>query len=102
MPLWMMQLVGRASCVGRDADDNSMMCIGTTWRYLGAYGNADVSSPRWTSLAAAGIRLPAPTRPRHCASLAWVLSPAVPQSNGLIGMAHQAGVPRVSAPSLIC
>jgi arylsulfatase A-like enzyme len=59
-------------------------------RYLGAYGHADVSSPRLDRLAAEGILF------THAHATAPLCSPSrgslftgrYPQSNGLVGLAH--------------
>ncbi|MDM4143208.1 MULTISPECIES: sulfatase [Mycobacterium] len=59
-------------------------------RYLGAYGHADVSSPRLDRLAAEGILFTRAhaTAPLCSPSRGSLFTGRYPQSNGLIGLAH--------------
>lgn len=59
-------------------------------RYLGAYGHADVSSPRLDQLAAEGILFTAAhaTAPLCSPSRGSLFTGRYPQSNGLVGLAH--------------
>jgi arylsulfatase A-like enzyme len=59
-------------------------------RYLGAYGNADVSSPRLDQLAAEGVLLTRAhaTAPLCSPSRGSLFTGRYPQSNGLVGLAH--------------
>ena len=59
-------------------------------RYLGAYGHADVSSPRLDQLAAEGILLTSAhaTAPLCSPSRGSLFTGRYPQSNGLVGLAH--------------
>jgi arylsulfatase A-like enzyme len=59
-------------------------------RYLGAYGHADVTSPRLDALAAEGIRFTRAhaTAPLCSPSRGSLFTGRYPQSNGLIGLAH--------------
>lgn len=59
-------------------------------RYLGAYGHADVESPRMDQLAAEGILFTAAhaTAPLCSPSRGSLFTGRYPQSNGLVGLAH--------------
>ena len=59
-------------------------------RYLGAYGHADVSSPRLDRLAAEGILFTRAhaTAPLCSPSRGSLFTGRYPQSNGLVGLAH--------------
>jgi arylsulfatase A-like enzyme len=59
-------------------------------RYLGVYGNADVSSPRLDQLAAEGILFTRAhaTAPLCSPSRGSLFTGRYPQSNGLVGLAH--------------
>jgi arylsulfatase A-like enzyme len=59
-------------------------------RYLGAYGHADVSSPRLDQLAAEGILFTRAhaTAPLCSPSRGSLFTGRYPQSNGLVGLAH--------------
>ncbi len=59
-------------------------------RYLGAYGHADVSSPRLDRLAAEGILFTQAhaTAPLCSPSRGSLFTGRYPQSNGLVGLAH--------------
>src|SRR3954462_4490328 len=59
-------------------------------RYLGAYGQADVSSPRLDQLAADGILFTRAhaTAPLCSPSRGSLFTGRYPQSNGLVGLAH--------------
>lgn len=59
-------------------------------RYLGAYGHADVSSPRLDRLAAEGILFTRAhaTAPLCSPSRGSLFTGRYPQNNGLIGLAH--------------
>jgi arylsulfatase A-like enzyme len=59
-------------------------------RYLGAYGHADVSSPRLDRLAAEGILFTRAhaTAPLCSPSRGSLFTGRYPQSNGLLGLAH--------------
>ena len=59
-------------------------------RHLGAYGHADVSSPRLDHLAADGILFTAAhaTAPLCSPSRGSLFTGRYPQSNGLVGLAH--------------
>jgi arylsulfatase A-like enzyme len=59
-------------------------------RYLGAYGHADVSSPRLDQLAAEGILFTRAhsTAPLCSPSRGSLFTGRYPQSNGLLGLAH--------------
>jgi arylsulfatase A-like enzyme len=59
-------------------------------RYLGAYGHADVSSPRLDRLAADGILFTRAhaTAPLCSPSRGSLFTGRYPQSNGLLGLAH--------------
>lgn len=59
-------------------------------RYLGAYGHADVSSPRLDQLAAEGILFTSAhaTAPLCSPSRGSLFTGRYPQSNGLVGLAH--------------
>ncbi|TPG28182.1 sulfatase [Mycobacterium hodleri] len=59
-------------------------------RYLGAYGHADVCSPRLDQLAAEGIRFTRAhaTAPLCSPSRGSLFTGRYPQSNGLVGLAH--------------
>ncbi|MDG4663191.1 sulfatase [Mycobacterium sp. 236(2023)] len=59
-------------------------------RYLGAYGHADVASPRMDRLAAEGILFTAAhaTAPLCSPSRGSLFTGRYPQSNGLVGLAH--------------
>lgn len=59
-------------------------------RYLGAYGHADVASPRLDALAREGILLTRAhaTAPLCSPSRGSLFSGRYPQSNGLVGLAH--------------
>jgi arylsulfatase A-like enzyme len=59
-------------------------------RYLGAYGHADVSSPRLDQLASEGILFTRAhaTAPLCSPSRGSIFTGRYPQSNGLIGLAH--------------
>jgi arylsulfatase A-like enzyme len=76
---------------GKDAKDNVLI---VHWhdlgRCLGAYGHADVSSPRLDRLAAEGIRFTRAhaTAPLCSPSRGSLFTGRYPQSNGLIGLAH--------------
>jgi arylsulfatase A-like enzyme len=76
---------------GVTADDNVLI---VHWhdlgRYLGAYGHADVSSPRLDQLAAEGILFTRAhaTAPLCSPSRGSLFTGRYPQSNGLIGLAH--------------
>jgi arylsulfatase A-like enzyme len=59
-------------------------------RYLGAYGHADVSSPRLDRLAGEGILFSRAhaTAPLCSPSRGSLFTGRYPQSNGLVGLAH--------------
>jgi arylsulfatase A-like enzyme len=59
-------------------------------RYLGAYGHADVSSPRLDQLAAEGILFTRAhsTAPLCSPSRGSLFTGRYPQNNGLVGLAH--------------
>ena len=59
-------------------------------RYLGAYGHADVASPRLDQLAAEGILFTRAhaTAPLCSPSRGSLFTGRYPQSNGLVGLAH--------------
>ena len=59
-------------------------------RYLGAYGHADVHSPRMDQLASEGLLLTAAhaTAPLCSPSRGSLFTGRYPQSNGLVGLAH--------------
>ena len=71
-------------------------------RYLGAYGHADVSSPRLDRLAAEGILFTSAhaTAPLCSPSRGSLFTGRYPQSNGLVGLAHHGWEYRVGVRTL--
>jgi arylsulfatase A-like enzyme len=79
---------------GKDAQRAEENVLIVHWhdlgRYLGAYGHADVSSPRLDRLAAEGILFTRAhaTAPLCSPSRGSLFTGRYPQSNGLLGLAH--------------
>lgn len=75
---------------GPDRDNLLIVHWHDLGRYLGAYGHADVSSPRLDQLAAEGILFTRAhaTAPLCSPSRGSLFTGRYPQSNGLVGLAH--------------
>lgn len=75
---------------GTDRDNVLLVHWHDLGRHLGAYGHADVSSPRLDQLAAEGILFTRAhaTAPLCSPSRGSLFTGRYPQSNGLVGLAH--------------
>ena len=79
-----------ATASGTERDNVLLVHWHDLGRHLGAYGHADVSSPRLDQLAAEGILFTRAhaTAPLCSPSRGSLFTGRYPQSNGLVGLAH--------------
>jgi arylsulfatase A-like enzyme len=83
-------VIGDHEVIGQRRDNVLLVHWHDLGRYLGAYGHADVSSPRLDQLAGEGILFTRAhaTAPLCSPSRGSLFTGRYPQSNGLVGLAH--------------